>query len=94
MNNVDTESIDRLIKILKEKLDFFNKLESMIETGATGYELNFEIEQFKKYITKKDKQFINSLYKQYEIEFKDSQEIWDKVREVTVHLKVIPIVAI
>jgi len=54
MNNVDTERIDQVIKILKEKLDFFNKLENMIENGATGYELNFEIEQFEKYIKKKD----------------------------------------
>ena len=40
MSNADTENFDRIIKILKEKLDFFNKLESMIETGATGYELH------------------------------------------------------
>jgi len=55
MNSADTERIDRVIKILKVNLDFFNKLESMIEIGATGYDLNFEVEQFKKYIKKKER---------------------------------------
>ncbi|TKJ27152.1 MAG: hypothetical protein CEE42_03570 [Promethearchaeota archaeon Loki_b31] len=86
MNSVDTERIDRVIKLLKENLDFINKLEDMIENGATGYELNFEIEQFKKYIKKKEREFEDSLCKQYEIEFKDSNEIYEKVDELLHYL--------
>jgi len=86
MNSVDTERIDGVIKLLKENLDFINKLEGMIENGATGYELIFEIEQFEKDIRKKRERFKDSLYKQYKIEFKDSNEIYEKVDELLNHL--------
>jgi len=88
MNSLDTERIDRVIKILKENLDFFNKLGSMIETGATGYELNFEVEQFERYINKKEKEFNNWLKSQCKLEYENYHEMHEKVREFTKRLYV------
>jgi len=60
MNDVDTQRIDQEIKILKETSNFLNKIERMIENGDTGYELNFEKDQFGKYIEKKEEEYENS----------------------------------
>ena len=47
MNGV--EKINEKIKLLKQKLDFFDKLKTICSNGATGYELTYETEQFQEY---------------------------------------------
>jgi len=52
MNSVDVEKINEEIKLLKQKLEHIDKLERLIENGATGYELAYECEEYKQEIKK------------------------------------------
>ena len=78
-NVVKKEKIDHIIMMLKEKLEFYNKLEDMIENSSTGYELNYDIEQFRRYLKNKERRFEEQMWKQIDLEGIDPDKIYDKL---------------
>jgi len=53
INLSQSEKINEEIKLLKEKLDFLDKLENMIQSGITGYELAYELKEYSNTMRKK-----------------------------------------
>lgn len=88
---------DEIIKILKEKFDFFNELIDLIENGASGYDINYKLENFADNIKEKEKKFedliwqkhgtsMDELYEEGKDEMVD--EILDEISKLSKYLLV------